>query len=65
MIVQWRDTSYMNTATLTIQKARALASSLITSRHHGYGASMAQDRDLARETHELYLISQGTRPRTF
>ena len=55
----------MNTATLTIQKARALASSLITSRHHGYGASMAHDRDLARETHELYLISQGTRPRTF
>lgn len=55
----------MNTAALTLHKARALASSLLTTRHHGYGASAAQDRDLARETNELYLLSQGTRPRTF
>ena len=39
----------MNTATLSLQKARHLASSLRTSRHHGGGWSAHVDRDMARE----------------
>lgn len=55
----------MNTATMTLQKARALASSLRTSRHFGHGASAAHDRDLARETTEIYLLAQQRGARIF
>ena len=49
----------MTTArTLTTQSARALAARFRRSPHHGYGASTAVDRDLARETHELVMASQ-------
>jgi hypothetical protein len=53
----------MNTAATSLQKARALASSLLTSRHHGRGWTEHADRDLARQSHELYLITQATAPR--
>ena len=55
----------MNSTSNSLQKARALASSLLTSRHHGRGWSEHSDRDLARQSHELYLITQATAPRVF
>lgn len=55
----------MNTASLTFQKARALASSMRTTRHYGHGSSAAHDRDLARETSEIYLLAQQTGSRLF
>lgn len=55
----------MNTAQLSLQKARDFAASLRTSRHHGRGWDAHVDRDLVREAQELYLISQASAPRTF
>lgn len=55
----------MNTASLSFQKARSLAASLRTSRHHGRGWSEHSDRDLVRESQELYLIAQSRTPRMF
>ena len=55
----------MNSTPTTFHKARALASSLRTSRHHGRGWSEHSDRDLARQSHELYVLTQTTVPRLF
>ena len=55
----------MSSAFHSVQKARALASSLRTSRHHGRGWTEHSDRDLARQSHEIYLITQATAPRMF
>ena len=55
----------MNSATISVQRARALASSLRTSRHHGRGWTQHVDRDLVRESQELYLIAQASAPRMF
>lgn len=55
----------MNSATLSVQKARALAASLRTSRHHGRGWTQHVDRDLVRESQELYLIAQSSAPRMY
>jgi hypothetical protein len=52
----------MNTAHLSIQKARSIASRLRTSRHDGRGWDGSVDRDLVRETHELYLLAQSSSP---
>ena len=52
----------MNTSHLSIQKARSLASRLRTSRHSGRGWDGAVDRDLVRETHEIYLLAQASGP---
>ena len=56
---------HMNTSFLSFQKARALASSMRTSRHHGRGWSEHADRDLVRESQELYLLAQSRNPRMF
>ena len=53
----------MNTAHLSFQKARALASAMRTKRQSGHGWDGRIDRDLVRETHEIYLLSQSTSPR--
>ena len=55
----------MNSASTSVQKVRSLASSLRTTRHHGRGWSEHADRDLARQSHELYLLTQTTSPRVF
>ena len=55
----------MNTSSLSFQKARSLASSLRTSRHHGRSWSEHVDRDLVRESQEIYLIAQSRNPRVF
>ena len=55
----------MNTSSLSLQKARNLAHSLRTSRHHGRGWSQHTDRDLVRESQELYLIAQASNPRMY
>lgn len=53
----------MNTATLSVQKARALAAGLRTSRREGRGWYAQVDRDLVREANELYYLSQASSPR--
>lgn len=53
----------MNAASLSVQKARALAANLRTSRRAGRGWETAVDRDLARETYELYYLAQSSAPR--
>mgnify|MGYP000978953309 CR=1 FL=1 len=55
----------MNAASLSLQKARSLASALRTSRHHGRGWTEHVDRDLVRESQELYLLAQSRSPRMF
>jgi hypothetical protein len=55
----------MNTSSISLQKARNLAHSLRTSRHHGRGWSQHSDRDLVREQQEIYLIAQASAPRMF
>ena len=55
----------MNTAFVSLQKARNLAQSLRTSRHNGRGWSQHTDRDLVREQQEIYLIAQSSHPRMF
>ena len=55
----------MNTASLSLQKARSLAHSLRTSRRNGGGWSQHTDRDLVREQQEIYLIAQSSAPRMF
>lgn len=55
----------MNTASLSVQKARALAAQFRTSRQNGRGWSQHTDRDLVRESQELYLMAQSTAPRMF
>ena len=52
----------MNTPHLSIQKARTIASRLRSSRHHGRGWDGVVDRDLVRETHEIYLLAQSSTP---
>ena len=55
----------MNAASYSVNKARSLASALRTSRHHGRGWSEHVDRDLVRESQELYLLAQSRSPRMF
>ena len=55
----------MNAASFSLNKARSLASALRTSRHHGRGWSEQVDRDLVRESQELYLLAQSRSPRMF
>jgi hypothetical protein len=55
----------MHTSSLSLQKARNLAHSLRTSRHHGRGWSQHTDRDLVRESQEIYLIAQASTPRMY
>lgn len=55
----------MNTAHLSLNKARRLAASLRVSRQAGRSWNQNIDRDLTREAHELYLLSQTTAPRVF
>ncbi len=55
----------MTTASLSIQKARALAAHFRTSRHSGRGWNQHSDRDLARESQELYLMAQSSAPRLY
>lgn len=52
----------MNTSRPSIQMARSLASRLRTSRRTGRGWDGAVDRDLVRETHEVYLLAQSSSP---
>lgn len=53
----------MNTSSISLQKARSLAQSLRTSRHNGRGWSQHTDRDLVRESQEIYLLAQSSYPR--
>ncbi len=53
----------MNAASLSIQKARALAANLRISRTSGRGWDGQVDRDLVRETHDIYLLAQSASPR--
>lgn len=53
----------MHTMSISIQKARALANNLRTTRREGTGWYSQDDRDLARETHELYYLAQTAAPR--
>ncbi|MBM6399187.1 hypothetical protein [Phycicoccus sonneratiae] len=53
----------MNTASLSVQKARALAAGLRTNRTAGRGWTSHVDRDLVREANELYVLSQSGLPR--
>ena len=53
----------MNTASLSVQKARALASNLRTSRTSGRGWDGRVDRDLVREAQEIYVLAQTVTPR--
>jgi len=55
----------MNTASVSLQKARSLAHNLRTSRHNGRGWSQHVDRDLVREQQEIYLLAQSSHPRMF
>ena len=55
----------MNTSSLSVQKARALAAQFRTSRHNGRGWTDHTDRDLVRESQELYLMAQSSAPRMF
>ncbi|HSO63827.1 MAG TPA: hypothetical protein VLQ78_01895 [Ornithinibacter sp.] len=55
----------MNTASLSLHKARSLAHSLRTNRRNGGGWSHHTDRDLVRESQELYLIAQASNPRMY
>ena len=52
----------MNTAHHSLHRARSLASRLRANRHHGRGWDGAVDRDLVRETHDIYLLAQSTSP---
>ena len=56
---------HMNTSFLSFHKARSLASSLRTSRQHGRGWTEHVDRDLVRESQELYLLAQSRTPHMF
>lgn len=53
----------MNAASLSVQKARALAANLRTVRRSGRGWDTEVDRDLVRETNELYYLAQTSAPR--
>lgn len=53
----------MNTAHLSLNKARRLAHSLRTSRQAGRGWNENLDRDLTRQAHEIYVLTQTTAPR--
>ena len=53
----------MTTHHLSLQKARSLAHRLRTTRHNGRGWEAHVDRDLARESHEIYLLAQSSSPR--
>ena len=51
----------MNISALSLQKARHLAAHLRTTRHAGTGWNHHSDRDLARESQEIYVIAQYRR----
>jgi hypothetical protein len=53
----------MTPKTLSLMKARHLASALRTSRHHGGGWSAHSDRDLARASEEIHVLAQAAIPR--
>ncbi len=53
----------MNTAHLSLNKARRLAHSLRTSHQAGRSWNQNVERDLTREAHELHMLSQATAPR--
>jgi hypothetical protein len=52
----------MNSAHLSLRKARALATRLRPRHHDGRGWTGSVDRDLVRETHDIYLLAQATGP---
>ena len=52
----------MNTAHISFRKARSLATRLRTSRQDSRGWDGTIDRDLVRETHEIYLLAQASSP---
>ena len=52
----------MTTAHLSFEKARSLAHRMRASRHDARGWDGHVDRDLVRETHELYLLAQASSP---
>jgi hypothetical protein len=49
---------------LSAHTARALAARLLHHRSSGRGWSLVADRDLARESQELMVLSQGAHDRT-
>ncbi len=53
----------MNAATLSVHKARAIASSLRSSRFAGRGWDGRVDHELTRQTHDIYLLAQSAAPR--
>lgn len=53
----------MNSTLFTVQKARALAASLRTTRRAGHGWDPQVDRDLARQAYELSYLAQSSAPR--
>ena len=53
----------MRNSIFTADKARTLASRLRTSRHHGGGWSAHADRDIARESSEIHVMSQSSHDR--
>jgi hypothetical protein len=52
----------MNTAHLSLQKARSLATRLRSHRHDGRRWTGSVDRDLVRQTHDIYLSAQASGP---
>ena len=57
----WIQNGAMNISALSLQKARHLAAHLRTTRHAGTGWNHHSDRDLARESQEIYVIAQYRR----
>ena len=53
----------MTLTTSAIQKALAHAASRRTSKTAGRGWDQHSDRDLARQTHDLYYLAQTSSPR--
>ncbi|HYN30736.1 MAG TPA: hypothetical protein VES95_12850 [Dermatophilaceae bacterium] len=52
------------TRLLSAQSARTLAARFLHGRTSGRGWSTVADRDLARESQELMVLSQGSHDRT-
>ncbi len=53
----------MRTSFVSLEKARTIASQLRTSRRHGGGWSAHADRDIARESSEIHVMSQSSHDR--
>lgn len=53
----------MRTPIISVEKARLFASQLRTSRHHGGGWSAHADRDIARESNEIFVMAQSNHDR--